>query len=207
MSEIRVDDFFANAEVLGMLEVPTSPDMHNNVASSWPLLEKLGQGNEDVQQMIFAVWQAYEAYRTDAVLQPLDLSLDFLGKKIPVFKKPPGYKSDFLQELANKIQYAQIGMDKAIAIVDIASQNKVLRAVGDRVTFGGKFDRTLYDVAFDGKKGPVYVARRGADIVPHDSPFKMWQYELVQSKEQEADGWYILLFFPFRKAKIYLSRD
>jgi hypothetical protein len=206
-SEVCVDDFFAppsTEDAQGsVLSVQSEPAPFVAPTTAWPLLATRGAHKEDVQCMVFELWCAYNAFRASTALHQLGDKFRFGDVFIPIFDRPPGYKGVKSQMLKYEIlqsHYGTLGMQRAVCVIDHASNNTEARQYGDRVSFAGPRARTLYDTPFHDGEKQLFVARMGGDNVPHDSTVKAWRYDAVQHKNDPTAEWYICLFLPYRKA-------
>ena len=171
----------------------------------WPKLEHKGAGNDDVQDMAFAIWCGYKAYRTRTVLGDLGAFFAFCDVKVPIFKKPPEYKGRQVQFLELEIQQTgRLSMERAVCVVDKCSAGTAIShsqlggVVTHKVSFGGPKARTLHADPFHDGHEKVQLARLGSDSAPGDSTIKAWRFDAVKCIEDKAD-WYICVYMPYRK--------
>ena len=167
-SEVCVDDFFAppsTEDAQGsVLSVQSEPAPFVAPTTAWPLLATRGAHKEDVQCMVFELWCAYNAFRASTALHQLGDKFRFGDVFIPIFDRPPGYKGVKSQMLKYEIlqsHYGTLGMQRAVCVIDHASNNTEARQYGDRVSFAGPRARTLYDTPFHDGEKQLFVARMG----------------------------------------------
>lgn len=207
----EVDDFFASVTQDSMQTAAQEAACIESMPAvslskiKWPKLEHKGVGHDDVQDMAFAIWCGYKAYRTRTALDDLGVCFAFCDVKVPIFKKPPEYKGRQVQFLELEIQQTgRLSMERAVCVVDKSSactaicHSQLGGDVTHKVSFGGPKARTLHADPFHDGHEEVKLARLGSDNAPGDSNIKAWRFDAVKCIDEKAD-WYICVYMPYRK--------
>jgi hypothetical protein len=176
---------------------------------NWPKLEKKGAGKDDVHAIACTLWLHYKKYRNSMSADNIGNVFPFGSLHIPVFDKPPGYKSRFVQCLEHEMLQNSntLGMERAVFIIDHACAQRTSRDFGDRVTFAGPCSRSLHRKTFHDGEREIFMARMGADNVPDSAQVKPWRFDGVQILKEAKAEWYICVIFPYSKPQRFCKKQ